>query len=134
MAILTLVIQAFVSVVTLLVMAFECPGSSCLNWFHSVMGICSMVIGDNYFSRLTTIIFTVFFKKINGLTRFYLLTSSGHLLTHRTPYETQKSLSRLAFSKVSFGSSPSLRQSFAWASGELVIFKISFPHIPTVKA
>ena len=94
----------------------------------------SRLIGDNYFSRLTTIIFTVFFKKINGLTQLYLLTSSGHLLTHMSPLRNSKSLSNLAFNKVSFGSLPWLRQSFAWASGKFVIFKISFPHIPTAKA
>jgi len=88
------------------------------------------VIGDNYFSRPTTIIFTVFFQENQW---FYLLTSVRHPLTHIPPYETQKSLSNLAFNKASFGSSSPLRQSFEWVSGELVIFKIVPSVYPRLK-
>jgi len=54
------------------------------------------MIGDNYFSRPTTIIFTVFFQKNQW---FCLLTSFRHLFTPIPPYETQKAYQILLSTK-----------------------------------
>jgi len=85
-----------------------------INEISSLTGLKkAQVIGDNYFSRPTTIIFTVFFPRKSMVLSPHLLWSS---------FDSYVPLTKL--NKASFESSSPLRQSFERVSGELVIFKI----------